>query len=78
MKSTKTLRPFEGGNSMNKQRLNEILNHRSLSEVFYNEKPVWIQDVHDDIATIGFLDGSKEKDVYIEDLYESDLYSGNK
>ena len=59
---------------MNKQRLNEILNHRNLSEVFYNEKPVWIQEVHDDIAKIGFLDGSHEKDVYIEDLYESDLY----
>ena len=63
---------------MNKQRVNEILNHRSVSEVFYNEKPVWIQDVHDDIATIGFLDGSKEKDVYIEDLYESDLYGDAK
>lgn len=59
---------------MDRERVNEILNHRSLSEVFYNEKPVWIQDVHDDIATIGFLDGSKEKKVYIDDLYESNLY----
>lgn len=59
---------------MNKQRVNEILNHRNLSEVFYNEKPVWIQEVHDDIAKIGFLDGSSEKDVYIDDLYESNLY----
>ena len=59
---------------MNKQRLNEILNHRQLSEVFYEEKPVWIQEVNDDIAKIGFLDGSPEKSVYIDDLYESDLY----
>lgn len=59
---------------MNRERVNEILNHRSLSEVFYNERPVWIQNVHDDIATIGFLDGSREKKVYIEDLYESNLY----
>ena len=59
---------------MNKQRLNEILKNQSLNEVFYNEKRVWIQEVHDDIAKIGFLDGSKEKDVYIEDLYESNLY----
>ena len=59
---------------MNKQRLNEILKNQSLNEVFYNEKPAWIQEVHDDIAKIGFLDGSKEKDVYIEDLYESNLY----
>ena len=57
---------------MNKQRLNEILNHRQLSEVFYEEKPV--QEVNDDIAKIGFLDGSPEKSVYIDDLYESDLY----
>lgn len=63
---------------MNKQRINEILNHRQISEIFYNEKPVWIQEVHDDIAKIGFLDGSQEKDVYIEDLYESDLYGGSK
>ena len=63
---------------MNKQRINEILNHKNLNEVFYNEKPVWIQGVHDDIATIGFLDGSKEKDVYIDDLYENDLYNDNK
>ena len=62
---------------MNKQRINEILNHRELNEVFYNEKPVWIQEVHDDIATIGFLDGSQEKDVYIDDLYESDLYNSS-
>lgn len=59
---------------MNKQRLNEIMKAQSLNEVFYNEKPVWVQEVHDDIAKVGFLDGSKEKDVYIEDLYESDLY----
>ncbi len=59
---------------MNKARITEILNHRGLSDVFYNEKPVWIQEVHDDIAKIGFLDGSQEKDVYIDDLYESDLY----
>lgn len=59
---------------MNKQRINEILNYRSINEVFYNEKPVWIQEVHDNMAKIGFLDGSKEKNVYIDDLYESDLY----
>ncbi len=59
---------------MNKQRLNEILKNKSLNEVYYNEKPVWIQEVHDDIAKIGFLDGSREKDVYIEDLYEDNLY----
>lgn len=60
---------------MNKQRINEILNNKEINEIFYNEKPVWIQEVHDDIATIGFLDGSREKDVYIDDLYEINLYN---
>ena len=60
---------------MNRQRINEILNHNDLSEVFYNEKPIWIQEVNDDIATIGFLDGSQEKKVYIDDLYEAGLYN---
>lgn len=59
---------------MNRKRVNEILNHRNICDVFYNEKAVWIQDVHDDIATVGFLDGSTDKDVYIEDLYESNSY----
>lgn len=59
---------------MNKQRLNEILKNQSLNEVFYNEKPVWIQEVHDDIAKISFIDNFEEKNVYIEDLYENDLY----
>lgn len=59
---------------MTKQRLNEILNCRQLNEVLYNKKPVWIQEVTDNIAKIGFLDGSPERNVYIDDLYESNLY----
>ena len=62
---------------MDKQRINDILTNKQLNEVYYNEKPVWIQEVHDDIAKIGFLDGSQEKDVYIDDLYESDLYNSS-
>ena len=60
---------------MDKQRLSEIMKQKQINEVYYNEKPVWIQDVKDDIARIGFLDNSEEKDVYIEDLYESNLYN---
>ena len=63
---------------MNKQRISEILNQKSLNEVYYNERPVWIQEVNDNIARVGFIDSNEEKDVYIEDLYESDLYSKQK
>jgi len=59
---------------MDKKRVFEIMQERQLHDVLYDEKPVWIQEVNDDIATIGFLDGSHEKDVYIEDLYEQGLY----
>lgn len=60
---------------MNKQRITEILQTKQLNEVFYDEKPVWIQEVNDDIAKIGFMDTHETKDVYIDDLYESDLYN---
>lgn len=60
---------------MNKERIFEIMKNRQSHDVLYEEKSVWVQDVKDDVATIGFLDGSKEKNVYIEDLYERDLYS---
>ena len=58
---------------MNAERANEILQSKMKCDVFYEEKPVWIQDVRDNIAKIGFLDGSKEKNVYLEDLYERSL-----
>ena len=55
---------------MDRKRIDEILNKSEINEIFYNEKPVWIQNVNNDIATIGFLDGSQDKKVYINDLYE--------
>lgn len=60
---------------MNLQRMHEILNNKEKCDVFYNERPVWIQEINDNIARIGFIDTSEEKDVYIEDLYERDLYN---
>ncbi len=60
---------------MNLQRLNELLKNKEKIDVFYDERPVWVQDVKEDIATIGFIDSNEEKDVYIEDLYERDLYN---
>ena len=60
---------------MNEQRLTEILRSNKPLDVFYNEKPVWIQAVHGNTVTIGFMDGTKSQDVFVEDLYESDLYN---
>ena len=60
---------------MKVQRINEILKNKEKCDVFYQDKPVWIQELNDNMARVGFIDGSGDKDVYIEDLYESNLYN---
>ena len=59
------------------QRVHTILNNKEKSDVFYDERPVWIQGVDEkrDIAKVGFVDNFEEQDVYIEDLYEKDLFN---
>lgn len=60
---------------MNRNRIFEIMQGKEIKDIYYDEKPIWIQEVNNDVAKIGFMDGAKEKNVYIEDLYEKDLYS---
>lgn len=60
---------------MNLERVHALLNSKEKVDVFYNDRPVWIQEVKDNIARIGFIDNFQGKDVYIEDLYEKDLYN---
>ena len=60
---------------MNSVRIHELLKNKQKSEVFYDERPVWIQEVNNNIAKVGFIDNFEEKDVLIDDLYEKDLYN---
>ncbi len=60
---------------MNLDRIHSILNNKEKSDVFYDERPVWIQGINDDMAKVGFIDNFEEKDVYIQDLYERNLYN---
>ena len=60
---------------MDLQRVHSILNNKEKSDVFYDERPVWIQGVTQHLAKVGFTDNFEEKDVYIEDLYEKNLYN---
>ena len=55
---------------MNINRINTILNNDEKFDVFYENRPVWIQGVNDNIAKIGFVDNFEERDVFINDLYE--------
>lgn len=55
---------------MNIERINSILNNSEKCNVFYNNRAVWIQSIHNNIAKIGFVDNFEEQDVNINDLYE--------
>ena len=60
---------------MNLERLHNMLNTKEKVDVYYEERPVWVQEIHDNIAKISFIDNFEEKDVYIEDLYEKNLFN---
>lgn len=55
---------------MNLERVHAMLNNKEKLDIYYNERPVWIQEIQGNIAKIGFIDNFEEQDVYIEDLYE--------
>ena len=46
---------------MNKQRLSEILNQEGINEIYYNDCPVWVQEIHETHAKIRFFKWSKRK-----------------
>ena len=62
---------------MDLQRVHYILDNKEKCDIFYDDRPVWIQGINDsnDMAKVGFVDNFEEKDVYIQDLYEQNLYN---
>ena len=60
---------------MNINRVHELLNSKEKVDIFYDERPVWIQEVSNNIAKVGFVDIFEEKDVFVEDWYEKNLYN---
>ena len=55
---------------MNKQKVSQILNSNQKIDVFYNNRPVWIQELNNNIATVGFIDNFEEMHVDVKELYE--------
>ena len=55
---------------MNKQRLLDIINNDNIQDILYDNEHVWVQEIKNDTATIGFLNGNPEKEVFITDLQE--------
>ena len=62
---------------MDLKRIHSILNNKEKFDIFYDERPVWIQSIYDknNIARVGFVDNFEEKDVFIQDLYEKNLFN---
>ena len=58
---------------MNIDRMNYILNNDTKFDIFYDDRPVWVQELNTNTqkAKIGFVDNFEERDVFIKDLYEN-------
>ena len=56
---------------MNNKRVFEIINNKEIKDIYYDDRPVWVQEINNNMAKIGFMDNIGEKDVYIKDLYET-------
>ena len=55
---------------MDINRINSILNNDEKFDVFYEDRPVWIQGISKDMAKVGFVDNFEEADVRISELEE--------
>ena len=58
---------------MELNRINSILSNKEKTDIFYGNRAVWIQELNQDKAKVGFVDNFEEKDVFIKDLYERNL-----
>ena len=58
---------------MNIDRMYYILNNDEKFDIFYENRPIWVQELNSSTqkAKIGFVDNFEERDVFIKDLYEN-------
>lgn len=56
---------------MHNKKVFEIINNKEIKDIYYDDRPVWVQEINNNMAKISFMDRYEEKDVYIEDLYEN-------
>ena len=62
---------------MDLKRIHFILNNKEKCDIFYDDRPVWIQGGDDkyDVAKVFIVDNLVEIDVFVDDLYEKNLYN---
>lgn len=63
---------------MDTKKILEIMKNKELKDIYYNDRPVWIQELNNNMARVGFIDNNEEKEVYADDLYESELFDSNQ
>ena len=56
---------------MDYRRVKEIMENREILDIYYHDNPVWIQEIKQDTAKVGFFNGTTQ-DVFIEELYEKE------
>ena len=58
---------------MDINRVQAVLSNKEKTDIFYDDRAVWIQELNNDTAKVGFVDNFEENDVFIKYLYERDL-----
>ena len=58
---------------MDLKQVNSILSNDEKVDVFYKDRPVWIQGVSKNMAKVGFVDNFEELDVDISDLEQRNI-----
>ena len=53
------------------ERANEILNNKEIKDIYYNNRVVWIQELNNDIAKVGFMDNNEEMNISVDQLQEN-------
>lgn len=56
---------------MNIKRAFEIMNNKKIYDVYFENHPVWIQEIKNNRAKVGFMDVYMEKTVNIDYLDEN-------
>lgn len=56
---------------MNIKRAFEIINNKKIYDVYFENHPVWIQEITNNTAKIGFMDADIEKNVNVNSLVET-------
>ena len=52
------------------ERAQEIFNSYKIYDVYFENEPVWIQEINNNFAKIGFIQNKVDKNIEISNLYE--------